>query len=578
MKNLVTCFIIAVCVLGSAISLHAANGLKLQIINNVADPAAVPFIVKINGVTLTSSLGFRQATAFQQLSLPAQLEISSTNLAFETISKTFDPELYEGGTAILTLYGVSNPTKFSSPDLRYIGFMSHEFYVQPSSIVASKANVTTFHSATDVPALDLRVENENPIATQLEYEATPQFPLALVPKKHTLKLTPAGSGSTVWKEVEADFSKDAGKFIYVLPSGFLNPSANQDGPTLELIAVYEDGKVVVLKGAEQPKTYAKLQIVHAVADPAGSPIDVYANGVKIADNISLRQATPYMDVPAGEPLSIVIAEPNSNAVDDKVIGTFSAGTLTKDQMYMALAHGVISATGFASNPDGTPITLNIHTISGVRSRATQAGNVDFMLFHGVTDAPAIDIVVHEGQALASDLGYGEATNYVSLAASSYTIDITPAGNNAVVLKSFTPDLTLLAGNAVTLFASGFLDPAQNKNGEAFGLYAVMTTGTVVAIPAVAVGVSETATATGVYSYPNPASDAVTVAYELTVGAQVQITLHDASGRIVYTSNEGMQAAGAHIARVNTGSLSAGMYMMTLRAGNIVVNRSLTVTK
>jgi hypothetical protein len=578
MKNFVTCLIIAVCALGSAVMLHAASGLKLQIVNNIADPAIGAFTIKINNQTLTSSLGFRQATAFQQLALPATIEISTGNPAFETIIRSFDPELYEGGTAILTLYGVSDPSKYSSPDMRYIGFMTHEFYLQASSIVASKVNVTTLHTATDIPALDLRVEGENPIATQLEYEATPQFPLALVPKKHTLKLTPAGSNSTVWKEVEADFSKDAGKFIYILPSGFLDPSANQNGPALELIAVYGDGKVVLLKGSEQPKTYAKLQLVHASADPIGSPIDIYANGTRIADNISFLQASPYINVPAGEPVSLVIAEPASNSVDDRVLATFNIGSLTADERYMAIAHGVVNATGFAANPGGAAITLDVQSISGVRDRATQAGNVDALLFHGVTDAPAIDIVVRDGQTLASGLSYGNASNYISLAAGSYTIDVTPAGNSALVLKTFTPDLTLLSGNAVTIFATGFLDPAQNKNGQAFGLYAVMTTGTVVPIPTVAVSVSEEHVPTAVNNYPNPASDAVTVAYELTVGAQVQISVHDAAGRIVYNSNEGMQAAGAHTTQVNTSGLSSGAYMITLRAGNVVVNRPLTVTK
>lgn len=580
MKNFVTCLLIAVCALGSAVALRAASGLQLQIINNVADPTAGAFTIKLNGDILTSSLGFRQATAFQQISLkdPAVLEISSTNTAFETITKIFDAELYEGGTAILTLYGVGNPSNFSSPGARYIGFMTHEFYVQPSNIVASKANVTTFHSATDIPALDLRVDGENSIATQLEYETNPQFPLALVPKKHTLKLGPSGDNSTIWKEVEADFSKDAGKFIYLLPSGFLNPSANQNGPALELIAVYGDGSVVVLKGPDQPKTYAKLQIVHASSDPVGSPVDVYANGTRIADNIAFLQATPYLDVPAGEPLSIVIAEPASNAVDDRVIATFNAGSLTENGRYMALTHGVLNANGFAANPGGAAITLDLHMVNGVRDRATQAGNVDFLLFHGVTDAPDIDIVVRDGQTLASGLGYGDATDYVSLAASSYTIDVTPAGDGMTILRSFTPDLTLLNGNAVTILATGFLDPAQNKNGQAFGLYAVMTTGTIVPIPAVTVSVSEEYTPTSVSSYPNPASDAVTLAYELTVGAQVQVTLHDASGRVVYTSNEGAQPAGAHSVRLNTNGLSSGAYMITLRAGNVVVNRPLTVTK
>lgn len=579
MKNLVTCFIIAICALGSVITLHAQTGLKLQIVNIVADPAAEPFTIKIDGQVLTSTLGFREATAFQQLELPAQLEISSSNLAFETITKVFDPEQYEGGTAIITLIGVGDPSKFSTPEERDITFWHSEYYVPTQFLAPSKANVTVSHFATDLPAFDLLVEGETPIATQLAYDKTPEFPLPLVPKKHTLKLTPVGDASTIWKEVEADFSQDAGKFVYLLPSGFLDPSTNQDGPELELIAVYDNGTVKTLTGATEPKKYAQLQLVNASAEPAIASFDVYLNGTRIADNIAFAQATPYLNVPAEEMLTLVIARPNSNDAEDKVLATFGDASFDENDRLIAMIYGVADPSGLAENPGGANIELSLYNMGGMRDEATEAGNVDFMLFHGVTDAAPVDVVVRDGAVLASALNYGDATDYVTLSATeTYTIDVKPTGVSDVILKSFTADISPLSGRAVTIFAGGFLDPLQNKDGRALGLYAVTTTGTVVPLPAVTVSVREEHTPTAVYSYPNPATDGATLAYELTVGASVNVTLHDAAGRMVYAVDKGPQTSGAHTLRLPTGNLSAGVYMLTLRAGDIVVNRTLTVTK
>ena len=69
------------------------------------------------------------------------------------------------------------------------------------------------------------------------------------------------------------------------------------------------------------------------------------------------------------------------------------------------------------------------------------------------------------------------SGYVEVPATEYTLGIAPAGGEYIT--AYTAALTGLGGSSAVVFASGFLlgeDPE-------FGLYAALTDGTVLSLPA-----------------------------------------------------------------------------------------------
>ncbi|MCG6960674.1 DUF4397 domain-containing protein, partial [bacterium BMS3Abin03] len=95
---------------------------------------------------------------------------------------------------------------------------------------------------------------------------------------------------------------------------------------------------------------ARLQVIHNAADPAAVSVDIYLNGTLLLDNFGFREATPYIDAPAGTPINIGVAGPNSTSASD-TLKNFTV-TLTENETYVAVANGVLDPGSFASNPDG----------------------------------------------------------------------------------------------------------------------------------------------------------------------------------------------------------------------------------
>jgi hypothetical protein len=226
---------------------------------------------------------------------------------------------------------------------------------------------------------------------------------------------------------------------------------------------------------------ARLQVIHNAADPAAAVVDIYVNDAPFQDDFAFRTATEFRTVPAGVTLNIGIAPGTSGSSAD-AIATIPV-TLEAGKTYVAIANGVLDPSGFAANPDSRPIGFALYPYDRARERARWSWLVDLNVFHGASDAPGVDVRV-EGWpywALVSDLKYGDFSGYRYLPARSYTLDLTLAGQKDAVVASYDVDLSGLKGGAATVFASGFLSPADNQGGEAFGLFAALPNGTVLAL-------------------------------------------------------------------------------------------------
>ncbi len=211
--------------------------------------------------------------------------------------------------------------------------------------------------------------------------------------------------------------------------------------------------------------FARVQVIHNAPDPT---VDVYVNGNLALNDFAFRSATPFLDLPAGFPLSLAVAPGTSTSVAD-AITTFNV-TFESGKTYALTASGVVGGTpGFTVIADDAA------------QETAPAGQVALNVLHGSPDAPAVDVVVRTGSKIVSNLSYGEFTPYLSVSAGLYYLDIKPAGSEAIV-ATYQADLSGLGGKAVRVLASGFFSGGT----PGFALIAVLADGTVVELPAVQV--------------------------------------------------------------------------------------------
>jgi hypothetical protein len=111
-----------------------------------------------------------------------------------------------------------------------------------------------------------------------------------------------------------------------------------------------------------------------------------------------------------------------------------------------------------------------------REAANTSGKTDVLVFHGSTDAPAVDVVEVAVPAgtIVDNASYGDFAGYLELDPAAYSLQIRTQDQTTVA--QYAADLSSLGNAALTVVASGFLNPANNSQGPAFGLYVATATG------------------------------------------------------------------------------------------------------
>ncbi|MFB6285668.1 MAG: DUF4397 domain-containing protein [Candidatus Bipolaricaulia bacterium] len=450
-----------------------AESSPTQFIHNAADPAASSVDVYFGDRKVLDDFEFRTATEFLPVPADATFDVGvapGSSSGPDDIIARFPAEFASGTSHTVVANGVLNPDNFvDNPDGEPISF---EFFIQSGATTTASAgnvNLRAVHGATDAPTVDIGQESGPTLLEDLTYGDVTADYLSATAEEKVLTVSPGGSNTPV-AAFEADLSGLGGTAATVLASGFLNPSANQDGPGFALIAALPNGDVITF----EPPT-AQAQFIHNAADPAADSVDVYLNGELALDDFEFRTATPFVDVPAVVPVEVGVAGPNSAGVEDTLASqtvTFASG-----QAHTVVANGVLDPSSFADNPDGEPIGFEFFAASGADSTAS-SGQVALRAVHGVTDAPTIDID-ENGTTLLDNLTYGAVTSeYLSVTAEEKRLVITP-GDSDDAVAAFEADLSGLGGTAATVLASGFLDPSANQNGESFALVAVLPNGDVV---------------------------------------------------------------------------------------------------
>lgn len=263
---------------------------------------------------------------------------------------------------------------------------------------------------------------------------------------------------------------------------------------------------------------ARIQVIHNCADLAAATVDVYVNGTILLNDFAFRTATPFVTVPAGVSLSIDVAPGNSTSSAQSIYNLTT--TLAADETYVIVADGIVSASGYAPSQ---PFQLSVFAQG--RESSTNAGNTDILVHHGATDAPTVDVVETSLPAgtVVNDISYPSFTSsYFELPTADYSLNVTDASGATVVASYAAPLQTLgLQGEALTVLASGFLDPSQNSNGPAFGLWVALAGGgNLIPLPTVPLATSQFGQ-DQVGVYPNPVSGILTIDLPQTIEQPLQ---------------------------------------------------------
>lgn len=553
-------------VLTAATVLTVAQTARVQVIHNCADPLAATVDIYVNGAIALNDVAFRTATSFLDLPLSTTVAIapsSSQSVAEALYTKEFT--LTDGETYLLVASGVLTPESFApspDPEAQPIAF---NLYPVPQARIAGSTetdvDVIVFHGATDAPKVDVLAGAQRLIENLSFGEASSY--ITVPPASYTINIAPSGGDPLL--AFTADLSTLGGQAVTVLASGFLSPGSNQNGPAFGLFAITKDGGAFIPLVPVAVEQTAKVQIIHNAADPLAAIVDVYVDGVLAADNFAFRTATPFVSIPANRDVLVSVALPNSTSVDD-ALASFPFNLPVG--RYAAVANGVLVPSSFAPNPDPRAVAIgfSVYPIMNVRPGSQNPGEVDVIIFHGATDAPAVDIYANGQLKLVSDLLYGVATEYVSVPALSYTINVAPAGGAPIA--NFRADLTGLAGQSIIVVASGFLDPSTNNGGAAFGLYAALSDGgALVQLPAVTSSVDEWSSSTAVLVAPNPALAGEQVKILAPVDENTTVTIRTLAGAVV-SSSIGQNVVPA--------SLSTGLYMITIGNGSSSTTVPLTI--
>jgi hypothetical protein len=290
---------------------------------------------------------------------------------------------------------------------RFIGSGCAIAWSLASAVFAADPNVRVIHASPDAPAVDIRINGAVAIPDLAfnEFAGYVSLPVG----SYQVEVVPAGASKPVVIDATLNLAADTSYSVYAVN-------------TLSAIE-----PLVVIDDRSPVANGARIRFVHASPDAPAVDIAV-AGGPVLFSDVSFKEVEAGITVPAGTyDLEVRLAGTST------VVLPLNDITLGEGFAYTAVATGL----AFGSPALGALLLTDVTPPANVR------------IIHASPDAPSVDILVNGGLAI-ENLAFTEATDYVSLAADTYQVQVVPNGMMAPVVIDAT--LALEAGVDYTVLA------------------------------------------------------------------------------------------------------------------------------
>jgi hypothetical protein len=563
---------------------QAQTTARLEVIHNSADAIAAEVDIYVNGGAepFINDFAFRTTSGF--VDVPAGLDLN-IGIALSTSTGPGDilftlpaVNLTAGETYIAIANGIVSPTGYM-PNSTTAPFGLDVFATAREAAVggAGTNDVLVYHGSTDAPMVDVDELNivMGEAVNDLSYSEFQGY-LALGVEDYTLQVQAALSGGAVaaFDAPLATLGVDGGA-LTVLASGFLDPSMNSNGAPFGLFASTGIAGPLL----ELPSPEARIEIIHNSSDAAAAVVDVFVNGAEAVPDFAYRTTTGFITLPAGMPLSIEVAPDGAGLAG--ALPAIDIPFLSSGKTYIAVANGIVSATGYTPSSMDAPFGLDIY--ADAREQAANQGmnETDVLVYHGSTDAPVVDVAetgVGAG-TIVDDIAYGGFQGYLELGTVNYELTIQDE-TGAVNVATFDAPLQslMLDDAAITVLASGFLNPSMNSNGAGFGLWVSLGTGGNLIPLSNVTGVEEVEVINNASLFPNPTNDNATMFFDLDDNANINLEVVNTMGQRVMNRSFGQMLSGNHRVEIPASEMAPGFYFVNLTTDSGVVSTKMQVLR
>lgn len=412
---------------GDLIALPTEQFANVQIIHNSPSPTVD---IWLNGQPAITGFEFRDATGFLELTAGFDIEIGIAP------SPSSDPSdiIF---TQTVNLEADQNYVVLAQGAL---GNMMRPFQLNIvtdaliSAPDASTVSLNVVHGGVDAPAVDVGARGVSQLLVEnLAFSESNGY-LNLPNGFFILDVFATGAETPV-ASYEADLTALGGGAGTVFASGYLDPSL---GDAFGLFVALADGTVAQLPATEQ----ATLQIIH---NSPGATVDVYINDGLALDDFAYTVATNTSLIQAGVDIKIDVAPSNSTSSADAIF--------TQTVQFENFKNYIVFAEGIVGNMD-TPFRLSV--ADNKRLNAEDPTKAELLIHHGSPDAPAIDLGERGVGIVLENLAFSETSDYLSLDARPYLLELLPTGTSDV-FKTYFAGLTGSEGLVATVYATGLVN-------------------------------------------------------------------------------------------------------------------------
>lgn len=450
-----------------------AQTARFQLIHNAADPSMDTVDVYVNG-SKYDNVAFRQATSLLTTTSGAvKININDRNSidSSDLVLKRFTSTLVANSNSVIMITGVNNTANFSAnPNSLNTGITLITKNITTFAAGNGKVQINIFHGVTDAPGVDLVSKpaiSTGTLPSNLRFAQVNASNLFFNNVPTYLELRVAGSSNAL-KAYSANLTSFNQKMLTVFASGFVNPTANQNGNSFGMFAVDTNGNVLELQEA------TRIQFIHNAADVALQSVDIYLNNIKVAAALNFRNATPFLTVNAGNTQVIV-----STANQNDTLYFIPSINLATGKSYLAMAMGLKDSSNYAANPDGVNRLLNINGYDSMPESSLLAGSFQYLVANGNTDAPQLSFnKVPSQTSVISNLKYGDFSA-LRTDNTGYIFNISN-GSKSEYNGAYSLNAAAYLNQSGVVFTSGFYRAAGNPtNAATFKVMLALSNGTVV---------------------------------------------------------------------------------------------------